>query len=83
MGERCSRLEANFPDEDYNDNFHVLNDEEEEAFKQFEEEQKKLVGDYSSNDTGYDSYNLYVIFAFQIIINIEGQCLGLGLKFVS
>ncbi|KAK3782497.1 hypothetical protein RRG08_061727 [Elysia crispata] len=52
-GERCSRQEANLPEEDYSDNFHVLTEEEEEAFKQFEEEQKRLVGD----DTGYDSYN--------------------------
>ncbi|RUS76240.1 hypothetical protein EGW08_016013 [Elysia chlorotica] len=52
-GERCSRQEANLPEEDYSDNFHVLTEEEEEAFKQFEEEQKRLVGD----DTGYDSCN--------------------------
>ena len=59
-GERCSRQEANLPEEDYSDNFHVLTEEEEEAFKQFEEEQKRLVGD----DTGYDSYNLLVAHFF-------------------
>lgn len=54
MGQTCSRHEANLPEEEYNDNFHVLTEEEEEAFRQFEEESNKLVGD----DTGYDSYNL-------------------------
>lgn len=70
-GAPCSRAETGYPDEDANDDeAYVLNEEEEAAFLSWVEEQDQLTEGQGIliNDTGYDSYHLYVFsYAFSLL----------------
>ncbi|XP_059175918.1 polyadenylate-binding protein-interacting protein 1-like [Physella acuta] len=76
-GSICSRREAGLPDEETEEGAYVLNEEEEEAFLQWQAEQDGLTGEagpWNYNDTGYESYQLMMLY-FSDDVNDDG---GMG-----